>query len=73
RRDSLGIRFYLRKERRQYDLDYLTHGRDSSYFAITIPPETDRFIVVIISIINLKIVYQNQFGDELATRLVLEI
>ncbi|CAF3251565.1 unnamed protein product, partial [Rotaria sp. Silwood2] len=55
RRDSLGIRFYLRKERRQYDLDYLTHGRDSSYFAITIPPETDRFIVVIISIINLKI------------------
>ncbi|CAF4624190.1 unnamed protein product [Rotaria sp. Silwood1] len=45
RRDNSGIRFYLGKELRQYDLGYLTFGADSSYAAIAIPPETDRFII----------------------------
>ncbi|CAF3387948.1 unnamed protein product [Rotaria sp. Silwood1] len=45
RRDNSGIRFYLGKELRQYDIGYLTFGADSSYAAIAIPPETDRFII----------------------------
>ncbi|CAF1122491.1 unnamed protein product [Rotaria sp. Silwood1] len=45
RRDSTGIRFYLGKERRQYDLGYLTLGTESSLNAIAIPPGVDRFII----------------------------
>ena len=45
RRDNSGIRFYLGKERRQYDLGYLTLGSDSSAYGIAIPPGVDRFVV----------------------------
>ena len=45
RRDSTGIRFYLGKELRQYDLGYLTLGTESSPDALAIPPRADRFIV----------------------------
>ncbi|UJR09497.1 hypothetical protein I4U23_013735 [Adineta vaga] len=45
RRDSSGIRFYLGKEHRQYDLGYLTVGADSNAMAIAIPPRIDRFII----------------------------
>jgi hypothetical protein len=41
--DSSGIRFYLGKERRQYDLGYLTFGVESNYAGIAIPPRVDRF------------------------------
>jgi hypothetical protein len=43
RRDSTGIRFYVGKERRQYDLGYLTLGTKSNAVAIAIPPRVDRF------------------------------
>ncbi|CAF2811760.1 unnamed protein product [Rotaria sp. Silwood2] len=45
RHDSTGFRFYLGKERRQYDLGYLTLGTDSSPNGIAIPPGVDRFII----------------------------
>jgi hypothetical protein len=43
RRDSTGIRFYVGKERRQYDLGYLTLGADSTFAGIAIPPKVDQF------------------------------
>jgi hypothetical protein len=39
------MRFYLGKERRQYELGYLTLGTDITVHALAIPPRTDRFIV----------------------------
>jgi hypothetical protein len=43
RRDSSGIRFYVGKQLRQYDLGYLTLGLGSSFAGIAIPPKVDRF------------------------------
>ncbi|CAF3680380.1 unnamed protein product [Rotaria sp. Silwood1] len=45
RTDSSGIRFYIGKELRQYDLGYLTLGTDSIAAALAIPPKVERFIV----------------------------
>ncbi|CAF4996212.1 unnamed protein product, partial [Rotaria sp. Silwood1] len=45
RHDSSGIRFYIGKELRQYDLGYLTFGIDSGPLALAIPPGVDRFVV----------------------------
>lgn len=45
RHDSSGIRFYLGKQLRQYELGYLSIGADVSYSAIAIPPGVDRFIL----------------------------
>ncbi|CAF4866020.1 unnamed protein product [Rotaria sp. Silwood1] len=45
RTDSSGIRFYIGKELRQYDLGYLTLGADSSAIGLAIPPKVERFIV----------------------------
>ncbi|CAF4919956.1 unnamed protein product [Rotaria sp. Silwood1] len=45
RTDSSGIRFYIGKELRQYDLGYLTLGTDSSAIGLAIPPKVERFIV----------------------------
>ncbi|CAF2851989.1 unnamed protein product [Rotaria sp. Silwood2] len=45
RTDNSGIRFYIGKELRQYDLGYLTFGTDSSAAALAIPPKVERFIV----------------------------
>ncbi|CAF4462457.1 unnamed protein product [Rotaria sp. Silwood2] len=45
RHDNSGVRFYLGKELRQYELGYLILGADVSHSAIAIPPETDRFIL----------------------------
>ncbi|CAF4514088.1 unnamed protein product, partial [Rotaria socialis] len=45
RRDSSGIRFYLGKELRQYDLGYLSLTAFATPVAIAIPPKVDRFII----------------------------
>ncbi|CAF2078555.1 unnamed protein product [Rotaria magnacalcarata] len=45
RRDSSGIRFYLGKELRQYDLGYLSLGALPNPSGIAIPPKLDRFII----------------------------
>ncbi|CAF4783786.1 unnamed protein product [Rotaria socialis] len=45
RRDSSGIRFYLGKELRQYDLGYLSLTVFATPVAIAIPPKVDRFII----------------------------
>ncbi|CAF3947797.1 unnamed protein product [Rotaria magnacalcarata] len=45
RRDNTGIRFYIGKELRQYDLGYLAFGTSSNALALTIPPKVDQFIV----------------------------
>ncbi|CAF3703754.1 unnamed protein product [Rotaria sp. Silwood1] len=42
--DNSGVRFYLKKELRQYEFGYLTLGVDKTPFAIAIPPKADRFI-----------------------------
>ncbi|CAF3460707.1 unnamed protein product [Rotaria socialis] len=43
RTDSSGIRFYIGKELRQYDLGYLSFGTYPNSAAIAIPPKIDRF------------------------------
>ncbi|CAF4087480.1 unnamed protein product [Rotaria sordida] len=45
RRDSSGVRFYIGKELRQYDLSYLVLGTLSLPGAIVIPPEVDQFTI----------------------------
>ncbi|CAF0843332.1 unnamed protein product [Adineta ricciae] len=45
RTDSSGIRFYIGKELRQYDIGYLTLGTEPDAVALAIPPKVDRFIV----------------------------
>ncbi|CAF4866010.1 unnamed protein product, partial [Rotaria sp. Silwood1] len=45
RKDSSGIRFYIGKELRQYDLGYLSLGTDASALGLAIPPKVERFIV----------------------------
>ncbi|CAF2937601.1 unnamed protein product [Rotaria sp. Silwood2] len=45
RTDSSGIRFYIGKELRQYDLGYLTLGTISTPRALAIPPKVERFII----------------------------
>ncbi|CAF1647274.1 unnamed protein product [Rotaria magnacalcarata] len=45
RRDNTGIRFYIGKELRQYDLGYLAFGTSSNALALTIPPKVDQFTV----------------------------
>ncbi|CAF3853401.1 unnamed protein product [Rotaria sp. Silwood1] len=45
RRDSSGVRFYLGKQLRQYELGYLSIGADVSCSAIAIPSGIDRFIL----------------------------
>ena len=45
RQDSSGVRLYLGKELRQYELGYLSIGADVSYSAIVIPPGVDKFII----------------------------
>ncbi|CAF4332885.1 unnamed protein product [Rotaria sp. Silwood2] len=45
RTDNSGIRFYIGKELRQYDLGLLTFGTDSSAVALAIPPKAQKFIV----------------------------
>ncbi|UJR06551.1 hypothetical protein I4U23_010834 [Adineta vaga] len=45
RTDSSGIRFYIGKELRQYDLGYLTFGTEPDLLALAIPPKVDRFVV----------------------------
>jgi hypothetical protein len=45
RMDSSGIRFYLGKTLRQYDLGYLSLGTQATMSAIAIPPRADRFII----------------------------
>ncbi|CAF3641266.1 unnamed protein product [Rotaria sp. Silwood1] len=42
--NNSGVRFYLKKELRQYEFGYLTLGVDKTPFAIAIPPKADRFI-----------------------------
>jgi len=45
RRDNTGIRFYIGKELRQYDIGYLSFGTVVSALALAIPPKVERFIV----------------------------
>lgn len=45
RRDSSGIRFYLGKELRKYDLGFLTLGSGASSSGLAIPPQMERFVV----------------------------
>ncbi|CAF4835640.1 unnamed protein product [Rotaria sp. Silwood1] len=45
RTDSSGIRLYIGKELRQYDLGYLTLGTISTPRALAIPPKVERFII----------------------------
>ncbi|CAF2973272.1 unnamed protein product [Rotaria socialis] len=64
RRDNTGIRFYIGKELRQYDLGYLAFGTSSNALALTIPPKVDQFTV--------DSFCPSEFskGDEFATRCV---
>ncbi|CAF2918621.1 unnamed protein product [Rotaria sp. Silwood2] len=64
RHDNSGVRFYLGKELRQYELGYLILGADVSHSAIAIPPETDRFIL------DSYCPAEATQGDEFATRCV---
>ena len=45
RQDSSGIRFYIGKERRQYEIGYLTLGTVTDFLGIAIPPRAERFNV----------------------------
>ncbi|CAF1641142.1 unnamed protein product, partial [Didymodactylos carnosus] len=43
--DSSGLRFYLSRQLRQYDIGYLTLGAESSHLGVTLPPNMDQFIL----------------------------
>ncbi|CAF4533460.1 unnamed protein product, partial [Rotaria sp. Silwood2] len=45
RRDNTGIRFYIGKQLRQYDIGYMSFGTVVSALALAIPPKVERFIV----------------------------
>jgi hypothetical protein len=45
RRDNTGIRFYIGKELRQYDIGYISFGTVVSALALAIPPKVERFFV----------------------------
>ncbi|CAF1509309.1 unnamed protein product [Rotaria sp. Silwood1] len=62
--DNSGVRFYLKKELRQYEFGYLTLGVDKTPFAIAIPPKADRFIF------DSYYPAEPTQGDELATRCI---
>ncbi|CAF3332219.1 unnamed protein product [Rotaria socialis] len=62
RRDNTGIRFYLGKELRQYDLGYLTFGTSINALALTIPPKVAQFTV------DSYCPKEFTKGDEFATR-----
>jgi hypothetical protein len=45
RRDNSGIRFYIGKDLRQYDLGYFSFGVGSDATSIAIPPQVERFMI----------------------------
>ena len=45
RTDSSGIRFYVGRDLRQYDIGYLSLGAEATVLGIAIPPRVDRFII----------------------------